>query len=413
MYLYNLATRTYFLLIRVFSLFNKKANLWVLGRKNWQEKLIQSVGNNSGYIWVHCASLGEFEQGRPLIEKIKTNHPNEKILLTFFSPSGFEIRKNYPVADLVIYLPADSSKNAKIFLEITKPKMAVFIKYEFWFHYLKALHQANILIFYVSAIFRKNQYFFKWYGKQAVAILKQIDYFFLQDKTSKELLESIGIKNCSVSGDTRFDRVLQLKQDFKELPLVKKFTENNFTIVAGSTWPKDEVLIAKFIAENSELNINWIIAPHNISNNECAQLKAKLNGNASLFSESTIENISAHKVLIIDNIGMLSSLYFYGSMAYIGGGFGRGIHNILEATTFGKFVFFGPHYKNFKEAKELCELGVTNSIANDEDFKSVVLEMYNQPQLLIEKGNESEKYTIANAGATQFIYDHVNHYFKD
>jgi 3-deoxy-D-manno-octulosonic-acid transferase len=410
MVVYNLATRIYFFVIKLFSFFNKKAALWVNGRKNWEKKLAGLVDPSLNYIWFHCASLGEFEQGRSLIEMIKKKHPKEKILLTFFSPSGYEIRKNYKQADIVFYLPQDNKKNAKNFIDLVKPKFAVFVKYEFWFHYINRLNQRKIPLFFISTIFREKQYFFKWYGKSGVNILKKVNYFFLQDQKSSELLHSINISNHTISGDTRFDRVLELKSGFEEIPIIKKFTENSFTIVAGSTWRKDEGMIENFINQEKELDIKWIIAPHNINSKEIDLLKNNLNTNTALLSQTNLTDISYSKVLLIDHVGLLSHLYYYCNLAYIGGGFGKGIHNILEATTYSKPVFFGPNFLNFKEANDLLKIDGAQTFATYEDFKKIILYHYNQSTFSIEKGVVAGRYTHTNAGATHTIFQYLKNY---
>ena len=392
-FLYNISIRFYILAIRIASLFRPKAKLWIKGRKNIFQKLKAATENENNIVLFHCASLGEFEQGRPIMEGYKHKYPTHKILLTFFSPSGFEIQKNYNGADWVFYLPADTPSNAKQFIEIVKPIKAIFVKYEFWFNYMAELKKQNIPFYSVSAIFRDGQPFFKykWWAKQ----LENVTHFFVQDKTSFELLKSIGYNNTTISGDTRFDRVKINASSAKGIPLVTEFCKQRPTIICGSTWPKDEQLITNFIKENQQYN--YIIAPHELL--KIQQLQKWTNG--LLFSDANEKNIHNSNVLIIDSIGLLSSIYQYGNITYIGGGFGVGIHNILEAVTFGMPVIFGPNYQKFKEAKELINQKGAISISN-----------YQELSLAIDYCNAFDKniatdYIINNCGATEIILEKI------
>ena len=354
--LYNISIWIFSIAIHIASLFHPKAKQWIKGRKGIFRKIEKTLKNEQNIVWFHCASLGEFEQGKPIIEGYKQKHPTHKILLTFFSPSGFEIRKNYKGADFIFYLPADTKRNAKRFIEITKPIKVIFVKYEFWFNYIAECKKQNIPFYSVSTIFRKEQSFFKysWFAKQ----LQHITHFFVQDKTSGDLLKSIRLTNYTISGDSRFDSVLTTTKNPKSFPLIEEFCKTKPTIICGSTWQKDEALLNQFIKENSQYN--YIIAPHEI--HHISQLQKQTG--AQLFSTSNTENINSNNVLIIDSIGILSSVYQYANIAYIGGGFGTGIHNILEATAFGLPIIFGPNYSKFKEAKELIELEGAKSISN-------------------------------------------------
>ena len=354
--LYNISIWIFSTAINIASLFNPKAKQWIKGRKGIFQKLAGATKDNKDIVWFHCASLGEFEQGKPIIEGYKIKHPTHKILLTFFSPSGYEIRKNYDEVDWVFYLPADTKKNAKKFINIVNPIKVIFIKYEFWFNYMAECKKQNIPFYSVSSIFRKEQSFFKYdfFAKQ----LNNVSHFFVQDQNSKELLKKIGFSNCTVAGDTRFDSVITNTQNAISIPLIEEFSKNKTTIICGSTWPKDEALLAKYIKENP--NYNYIIASHEMQH--IKELKKQTN--ALLFSKADSTNISNSNVLIIDSIGILSNIYKYGNLAYIGGGFGSGIHNILEAITFGLPVIFGPNYSKFKEAKDLITLGGAKSISN-------------------------------------------------
>ena len=360
--LYNISIQLYVITIRIASLFNAKAKLWVKGRNAIFQNLAKATNEDQNIVWFHCASLGEFEQGKPIIEGYKIKNPHHKILLTFFSASGYEIRKNYYGADWVFYLPFDTIRNAKQFINIVNPIKAIFIKYEFWFNYMAELNKKKIPFYSVSSIFRKEQSFFKynWFTKQ----LNNITHFFVQDQNSKELLKNIGFPNCTVVGDTRFDSVITNTKNSISIPLIEEFSKKKTTIICGSTWPKDEVLLIKYIKDNP--NYNYIIAPHEIQH--ISELKNQTN--AILFSKASNTNIGNSNVLIIDSIGILSNIYQYGNLAYIGGGFGVGIHNILEAVAFGLPVLFGPNYQKFNEATELINKKGAVSISNYKELTS-------------------------------------------
>jgi len=350
--LYIIGIWAYTLLIKLFSLFNPKAKLFIKGRKNIFNIIAQKINPAEKHIWFHFASLGEFEQGRPVLEKIKNLYPAKKIIITFFSPSGYEIRKNYALAD-VFYLPIDTPGNAKRFISSINPEMAIFTKYEFWHFYFKELKDQGIPLYVISGIFRESQAFFKWYGNFYRNILKSVTYFFVQNKESENLLKSIGLNNVTISGDTRFDRVYENAQSPKALPLIESFIGNSPTLICGSTWPEDE----KILSALSEKYPNWkfIIAPHEIHESHIESIEKQFSVNNvrfSIFSSSNQTPNAEHQTLIVDNIGMLSSLYQYGKVAYIGGGFGIGIHNTLEAAAFGLPVIFGPKYDKFQEAKD-------------------------------------------------------------
>jgi len=391
--LYTIGIQLHIIVIHIAALFNAKAKLWVKGRKAIFQKLTEAIKENQDIVWFHCASLGEFEQGKPIIEGYKLKYPNHKILLTFFSPSGYEIRKNYDGVDWVFYLPSDTKKNAIQFLSIINPIKVIFIKYEFWFNYMTELNKKNIPFYSVSSIFRKEQYFFKydWAAKQ----LNNVSHFFVQDKNSKELLQNIGFTNCTVAGDTRFDSVIANTQNSVSIPLIEEFTKNKTTIICGSTWTQDEALLAKYIKVNP--NYNYIIAPHEILQISALQKQT----NALLFSKADNTNINNCNVLIIDSIGILSNIYKYGDLAYIGGGFGSGIHNILEAATFGLPLVFGPNYQKFKEANELIELGGAKSISNFSELEITILSSINFNKSI------AKNYIKSNAGATEIIISNI------
>jgi 3-deoxy-D-manno-octulosonic-acid transferase len=406
-FLYHISIHIYYFLVLIASAFNPKARLWIKGRMGWR-KIIRNW-NPAGrqVIWFHAASLGEFEQGRPLIDKIRKSNPGCSILLTFYSPSGFEIRKNYPGADLVMYLPLDTSYNARFFISRVNPIATIFIKYEFWHFYLKELHQSKHPVYLISAIFRPGQAFFKWYGSWFRKNLRFIDFFFVQDKDSANLLKQVGHTNCRISGDTRFDRVKSLADGAKDIEIARLFSSGHMCLVAGSTWPEDEEFLTRYINE-SDAGTRFIIAPHEITATHIHQLTSRLNREYVLYSRATAhEGFKDKQVLIIDNIGMLSSLYRYGRVAYIGGGFGKGIHNILEAAAFGIPVIFGPNFEKFREARELLALGGAFNIKNYKDLHDILHELGNNPEKYKSSAITAGKYISENTGATSIIYDYL------
>lgn len=391
--LYNISIHVYVIAIRITALFNTKAKVWITARENLFQKLTKATKGVEDVTWFHCASLGEFEQGKPVIESYKQKYPKHKILLTFFSPSGYEIRKDYKGADWVFYLPADTKANAKRFISIVKPIKVLFIKYEFWFNYMSELKKQNVPFYSVSTIFRKEQVFFKygWFAKQ----LNNANHFFVQDHNSKALLQNIRVSNCTVSGDTRFDSVIANTKNAISIPLIEEFSKNKTTIICGSTWPKDEALLVKYIKENP--NYNYIIAPHELQHISALQNQT----DALLFSKADNINISNSNVLIIDSIGILSDIYKYGDLAYIGGGFSGGIHNILEAVAFGLPVVFGPNYKKFNEATELINKKGAISISNYRELTSAV-DFFNAFDKSI-----AINYVQKNSGATDTILNQL------
>lgn len=400
LWLYSLGIRLYYVIICFLSIFHTKARLFVNGRKDLFNKIAKKVNPKEKHIWFHFASLGEFEQGRPVLEELKKKFPNKKIVVTFFSPSGYEIRKNYALAD-VFYLPLDTAKNAKRFIESINPEMAIFTKYEFWYFYFTELGRREIPLYLISGIFREGQTFFKWYGGFYRNILKCVTYFFVQNEESVNLLKSIGIENCTLSGDTRFDRVFENAQSPKVLPEIERFIGNAPVLICGSTWPEDEKLLSAL----PEKYPNWkfIIAPHEIDSNHIANIEKQFPiGNLRFSDFSTIENTHP-QILIIDNIGMLSSLYQYGKLAYIGGGFGAGIHNTLEAVAFGLPVIFGPKYEKFQEAKDLIAIGSAQSISSVEDLEQAFNKFKdNQPAL-----ERAKKYVEDKRGSTDQIIEMI------
>ena len=408
---YTLIIYCYQLGIRIASLFSNKAKLWLKGRKNIFAKIEETIPSSAHPIWIHCASLGEFEQGRPLIEAIKTS-TDIPILLTFFSPSGFEIRKQYKGADYIFYLPADTPSNVQKFLKLTQPRLAIFVKYEFWYNYLAELQNKSIPTILIAGLFRKNQLFFKSYGNYFLKILQGFDHIFVQNQVSEQLLQQNNIQNSTIAGDTRADRVLQIAETAKKLPFVENFVENSSILVAGSTWQADETLLIPLI--NEDLPSDWkvIIAPHEIKENGITQLEKKLNLPSIRYSQlkKTAHSFSDKRVLIIDNIGMLSKIYQYGKIAYIGGGFGAGIHNILEPAAFGLPIIFGKKYQKFEEAVFLVENKGAFSINNQKElqqsFQSLLNDTHYQQTSQIVKD-----YLQQQKGATRQIMKYLEKHY--
>lgn len=401
--LYNIFLQFYLFAIKIAALFYyPKAEKWIDGRKNIFENIAQKVDKDAKVIWIHCASLGEFEQGRPLIQQFKEQQQDTKILLTFFSPSGYEIRKNYPFADYVFYLPADTSKNASRFIDLVQPNLVIFVKYEFWFHYLTILDQKNIPTILIAALFRPQQIFFKWYGGLFRKILYSFNHIFVQNDASAQLIQQIGLKNYTVSGDTRVDRVIKIAQEVSDFPKVRYFAANSPILIAGSTWPRDEAILISFIKKNIGNGWKYIIAPHDIQEKRIRQLEKQLPGLAIRYSRGNQQNLHSYHVLIIDNIGMLSSLYQYGRMAYIGGGFGRGIHNTLEALVFGLPLIFGPNYRKFEEAVQMVKQESAFSIKDQASF-DIVFQQLQELDFYKMASERAKEFINENQGATEII----------
>jgi len=410
-FLYNIGIYIYYLFVLLASIFNKKAKKWIEGRNNIFAQLQQAVDPSQKIIWFHAASLGEFEQGRPVIESFRHKYPDYKILLTFFSPSGYEIRKDYEQADFVFYLPIDLKKNARKFIQIVNPNIVVFIKYEFWFNYINELHKNNIPIFIISAIFRKEQHFFKWYGAWFRSMLGKITYLFVQNQESLDLLQSIQLKNVIIGGDTRFDRVYTISKQTKAFPLIQKFTGKQNVLLAGSTWPPDENIINQLGRGNSKIKI--IIAPHEVHEERIRSiLKLFDTKNTIRYSVADEKSIESAEVLVIDQIGILSGLYQYCKVAYIGGGFGYGIHNILEAVTFGKPVIFGPNFQKFKEAIDLINLGGAFSVSNETNLSLVYSNLVDSNQYYNDVSLICKAFIEENRGATDTILKKLSKYVK-
>lgn len=404
---YSLIIKIYCFTILCVSPFNVKAKAWLEGRKNLLEKLKIAIGKNSNIIWFHCASLGEFEQGRPVIEEYRKTNKNCKILLTFFSPSGYEIRKNFNGADWVYYLPLDIKRNVKQFLNIVKPQKVIFVKYEFWFNYLNQLKKNNIPVYLISAIFRKEQIFFKWYGGWYRNILNFFTEIFVQNEESKLLLNAINVNNVTVAGDTRFDRVSEIATNRKEIPVINEFADGCKVIVVGSSWAQDEELIITYINKTNN-NIKYIIAPHEIKEYNLDKIEKALSFSSDRFSSARAANLKTIKVLIIDNVGMLSSIYSYGNVAYIGGGFGKGIHNILEAAVYGLPVVFGPNYNKFSEAVNLIDENGAFAINNFIDIETIFNKLLNDEEFYNQTSKIAKTFVESRVGATKKIMDKIN-----
>lgn len=404
--LYSVGIFLYGLLLRILAPFHAKARLMVAGRKDWYSRMKQTVDSTQKHIWFHFASLGEFEQGRPVLEAVKNNYLHYKIIVTFYSPSGYEIRKNTNLADYVFYLPYDTAKNAQLFVDLIRPSFVIFTKYEYWYYYFEELHKRSIPLFLISAIFRPEQIFFQAYGTFFLKILSYVTYFFVQNEESVRLLKEFGIRHAGLAGDTRFDRVVDLPKNKKMIPEIAQFIGDNPTLVAGSTWPEDEQMLQELIQHYPGYKL--ILAPHEIDGPHLEAI-LKLWPTALQFSKMAAYNnaiLAESQILVIDNIGMLSSLYGYGQMAYIGGGFGSGIHNTLEAATYGIPVLFGPNFKKFQEAKDLIQHGAGFSVANSQGLRKVFADLQDRSHCQ-EVGQAARQYVLQKAGATAIIMKYL------
>ncbi|MER2996277.1 3-deoxy-D-manno-octulosonic acid transferase [Pontibacter populi] len=410
--LYDIGLKAYDGLLAVAAPFNQKAKLMLHGRENQFGKLEQAfAGNQSHVVWFHCASLGEFEQGRPVMEAFKSAFPEYKIMLTFFSPSGYEVRKNYSGADFIFYMPLDSAANARRFVAIVQPKLAVFVKYEFWHYYLQELQHRQIPILSISAIFRPDQVFFKPYGKFNRNMLRRFTHIYTQNKQSVELLKTTGITQATIAGDTRFDRVLQTAATIKPIPLVDAFTAGSDVFMVGSSWPADVDVLQPMI-QKYKSTIKFIIAPHEIHENGIATLLQTIGGGAVRFSQADVATIANYNVLVIDNIGMLSALYSYGTYAFIGGAFGKGLHNTLEAAVFGLPLFFGPKYEKFQEAVDLVKLGCAMPVTNADELLAAFEKIHTTPGARQTITDTEKQYVQQQAGATTKIMADIQRLLK-
>ncbi|EWH13818.1 three-deoxy-D-manno-octulosonic-acid transferase domain-containing protein [Cellulophaga geojensis KL-A] len=395
-------------MVKIIANFNPKIKLFVQGRKNIYNTLSKNISVKDDVIWVHTASLGEYEQGLPVIEKLKKNYPTYKFVVTFFSPSGYQVKKDDNIANAIVYMPLDTLKNAKKFIKAVNPKLAVFVKYEIWPNHLKILKEKQIPTLLVSAYFKKEQLFFKWYGSFMRKSLTAFTHFFVQDSNSKNLLKSIGYNNCTVSGDTRFDRVSKILEQNNELDFMTNFTQNKTCVVAGSTWPKGHLFLIDYINNTSAKNIKFVIAPHNIITDQIEELKNSIHKKVVLFSEINNNDISDFDVLIIDTIGILTKVYSYAQIAYVGGGFTKGgLHNTLEPAVFGVPILIGPIYKGFKEAEDLVELKGVLPAANQNEFTSVLDLLLSKKEHYNSTAEINKNYVAQNIGATNKIASYI------
>jgi len=412
LFLYNIITLLVAQLLKIVALFNPKINFFVDGRKSVFQTLANKIQTSDKTIWFHAASLGEYEQGLPVIEAIKQQFPIHKIVVTFFSPSGYEVKKNNKVADITVYLPLDTISNSKQFIRLVHPEMAFFIKYEYWPNYLNELRKQQIKTYLISGILRKDQAFFKWYGGFYRNALKTFDYFFVQNESSKTLLQNIGFNNIKVSGDTRFDRVVSILKRDNSLDFIEQFKDNKATIVIGSSWPKDESILVNYINQSSD-NVKFIIAPHNIKLEQIHSLYNQINKTKFKFSDYSIEtlrkpNLEDYQVFIIDTIGILTKIYSYADIAYVGGGFGNpGIHNILEPATFGVPIVIGPNYSHFSEATALVNMEGCVSVQNQTQLNEAFNLLLQNEDERLEKGHICSTFVQMNKGATQTIMNHI------
>ncbi|MGI9532005.1 3-deoxy-D-manno-octulosonic acid transferase [Lutimonas sp.] len=405
-YLYSFAIFLAGIILQVLAVFNKKLALFVKGRKETFSRLEATIKKSNHVIWIHCASLGEFEQGRPIIEGLRKSYPSSKIVLSFFSPSGYEVRKNYEKVDSVVYLPLDTIQNAKKFVELLHPDMAIFVKYEIWPNLLQQLQKKSIPTILVSGIFRQNQLFFKSYGTWMKESLKSFSHFFLQNKSSESLLNSIGFQNTSVSGDTRFESVLGILQQDNRLDFLENFVKEKLVLVAGSTWPIDEKYLSHFLNKKQTENFRCIIAPHNIHPKEIQKLRNRIDVKTSLFSEGTIAPDT--KVYIADTVGILTKIYSYADIAYVGGGFDKeGVHNVLEPAVFDVPLVIGPIYDKFEEAKELVKLKACMVAKDEIQLHEHLTNLINNPNIRAEKGEIAGSFVKKNLGATEIIMDYI------
>lgn len=402
-FLYNLTVQTAHFLLKISTYFSPKMALFVNGRRGVFATLETKIKSSDKTIWFHAASLGEYEQGLPVLEKMRAAYPNHKIVLTFFSPSGFEVRKNNTVADITIYLPLDTQKNARHFLKVVHPELAFFIKYEYWPNYLNELKKNQVPTYLISGIFRENQLFFKWYGGFYRKALDAFNHFFVQNSKSKALLLQLGKTNVTVSGDTRFDRVAAILEKDNSLDFVSEFKNNTLTVVIGSSWPKDENALIDFI-NTSKHKVKFIIAPHNIKAEQIQELKNSISKKTILFSEKASKNLAEYDVFIIDTIGILTKIYSYADIAYVGGGFGTaGLHNILEPATFGVPILIGPNYARFSEAVALVNMGGCLSVNSKKELEETLALLLQNEAVRHEKGHICSTFVTMNKGATPLI----------
>jgi 3-deoxy-D-manno-octulosonic-acid transferase len=406
-FLYSLLLRVIEKVLPLSGIFSKKMKLFVAGRSTTFASLAAAIQKDDKSIWFHAASLGEYEQGLPVMEAMKAHYPNHKIVLSFFSPSGYEVRKNNKIADVTVYLPLDTPQNAERFIRKINPELVFFIKYEYWPNYLKVLANKQIKTYLISGVFRENQLFFKWYGGFYRKALQAFTYFFVQNESSKTLLQHLGKTNVMVSGDTRFDRVATILVKDNLLDFIAEFKNNTPTVVVGSSWPKDEALLVDYLNQSTHA-LKWIIAPHNIKPEQIKSLAQSITKKKVLFSEREGKNLADYEVFIIDTIGILTKIYSYADLAYVGGGFGYpGVHNLLEPATFGVPIICGPHYSHFAEATALVQMGGCVSIQSPKDVQEAFDTLIQNPDIRHEKGHICQTFVQMNTGATQKIINYT------
>jgi len=404
--IYSLLTHIAGFALKIIALFSPKMKLFTEGRKDVFTTLAQKITATDKTIWFHAASLGEYELALPVMEKVRTLYPAHKIVLTFFSPSGYEIRKNTKAADVVVYLPLDTLANAKDFMKLVHPDMSFFIKYEFWPNYLNELKKANVPTYLISGLFRPNQVFFKWYGIFYREAFKAFSHFFVQYESSKQLLSTIGFTNVTISGDARYDRVSEILERDNNLPFIKEFINGKTTVVLGSSWPKDETLMFDFI--NSAIDVKFIIAPHTLGEDHINDLKKNIHKNTILFSEKEGKNLAEYDVVIINTIGILGKIYSYADVAYVGGGFGTaGLHNILEPAAFGVPIIIGPNHKKFPEAVALVQMGGCIAVKDKNEMEEALSSLIYNDDYRWEKGHIAGTFVSMNRGATAIIINHI------
>tara|TARA_B110000503_G_scaffold14797_1_gene20286 strand:+ start:41 stop:1258 length:1218 start_codon:yes stop_codon:yes gene_type:complete len=395
--------------LSILKLFNLKIRKFVNERKSVIQILEKEINKNEKYIWIHVASLGEYEQGLPVFKHIKSLYKNHKIVLSFFSSSGYNTRLNNPISDITVYLPLDTSKNANKFLDIIKPEMALFVKYEFWPNFLKSLNKRGVPTYLISGVFRENHWFFKFYGFWMRKVLRSFTHFFVQNNSSKQVLSKFNINNCSVMGDSRYDRVMELLNQNNEVPYLKNFKNNKTCIVAGSTWRKDDDIIIKFINSNSSSKICWIIAPHQINLNYIKELQNQIELNSILLSELNFENSQNINLIIVDSVGILTKLYSYADISYVGGGMGKtGLHNTLEPAVHKIPVIVGQNFKNFPEVSELINLNGIISVNNYQSFETKIIELIQSSHKRDKMGKINFEYIQNNIGASEKVISYLN-----
>ncbi|MEC7770799.1 MAG: glycosyltransferase N-terminal domain-containing protein [Bacteroidota bacterium] len=406
-FLYNILINLAWLVLKVVALFNAKIKLFVQGRKSTFPLLEEQLSQTDKTIWMHVASLGEFEQGLPILERLRSNYPEHKLVLSFFSPSGYEVKKNTPVADVVVYLPMDSNYKAKRFLNLVNPELAIFVKYEVWPNYLYHLKRRNVPTILVSAIFSERQIYFKFFGGFMRKSLRKFDHYFVQDKKSKVLLKSIGLNHSSIGGDTRLDRVSEILKRDNHLDFMDRFKNNQLCLVAGSTWPEDEKILISYI-NNSNEKIKYVIAPHEIKPAHIDKIASALKKSVIRYSELGNQNLKEIDVLIIDTIGLLTKIYSYANIAYVGGGFATGLHNTMEPAVFGIPIIIGPQFEGFKEAEDLVNEGGIIPVSSQDSFDNLMGELLNKPISIKNIGDINSNYITSNRGAADLIMKYIS-----